>query len=670
MAGPASRLRGATGISSKASFQARPAASPTGCAHRTWAAAGTSPTPTRFGPVLGPLDDYLVGEGTHRQLYDRLGAHPIAHEGTDGVHFAVWAPQRPRVSVVGDFNAWDGRRHPMRKRVDTGVWEIFVPGVGEGTIYKYEIIGPHGKLLPLKADPFGFGARAAAVDRLGRRAGPKLRAGPTRRTWRARQGAGRAARADVDLRGAPRLVAARRRAAASSPTTSSPSELIPYAVDMGFTHLELLPVNEHPLDASWGYQPIGLFAPTRRFGEPAGFARFVDGAQRAGLGVILDWVPAHFPTDPHGLAQLRRHRALRARRPAPGLPPRLEHRDLQLRPPRGRQLPHRQRAVLARPLPRRRPARRRGRLDALPRLLAQGGRVAAQPRRRQREPRGDRASCSEPTSRSTARTPARSPSPRNRPPGPACRSRSTPAASASASSGTWAGCTTRSTTCRCEPVHRRWHHDEMTFGLLYAFTENFVLPLSHDEVVHGKGSLLAQDAGRRLAAVRQPARLLRASCGRYPGKKLLFMGQEFAQGREWNFDAEPRLAPARRRRHRGVQALVRDCNRALPRRSPRCTRATARARASAGSSSTTRTTRCSRGCVGAGDGAAGRGDVAISRRCRAQATVSACRCRAAGARSSTPTPAIYGGSGMRQSRRRRCAAKRTASHGFPASRRT
>ena len=167
-------------------------------------------------------------------------------------------------------------------------------------------------------------------------------------------------------------------------------QLVPYAVDLGFTHLELLPITEHPLDESWGYQPIGLFAPTRRHGEPDGFARFVDRAHAAGLGIILDWVPAHFPTDAHGLAWFDGGAALRAPRSAPRLPSRLEHRDLRLRPPRGRQLPLRQRALLDRSLPHRRPARRRGRLDALPRLFAQAGRVAAQRRGRQREPRRDR----------------------------------------------------------------------------------------------------------------------------------------------------------------------------------------------------------------------------------------------------------------------------------------
>ena len=249
--------------------------------------------PYGFGPVLGPLDDYLLVEGTHRQLYGRIGAHLIAHEGVDGVLFAVWAPQAQRVSVVGDFNRWDGRLHQMRKRVDSGLWEIFAPGVGEGTNYKYEIVGANGKLQPLKADPMGFGGEmrpstASVVTNtdsfdwhdeahMGARLGAGARQGPMSiyevhfGSWQ--RNGGNSFLSYDDLA----------------------SRLIPYVVDMGFTHIELLPVSEHPLDASWGYQPIGLFAPTRRFGDPAGFKRFVDGAHMAGLGVILDWVPAHFP---------------------------------------------------------------------------------------------------------------------------------------------------------------------------------------------------------------------------------------------------------------------------------------------------------------------------------------------------------------------------------------
>ena len=274
------------------------------------------------------------------------------------MHFAVWAPNAQRVSVVGDFNAWDGRRHTMRKRVGTGVWEIFVPALGEGTLYKYEIVGADRHAA--SAQGRSRRLRRGAATRRPRRwcATRRVSLGPTPTGWRRGPRAIRAARRCRSTR----CISARGGAAtatAGSPTTSSPTRSSRTRRTWASRISSFMPVNEHPLDDSWGYQPIGLFAPTSRFGEPAAFARFVDRCHRAGLGVIIDWVPAHFPVDPHGLAAVRRHGALRARRSAPGLPSRLEHGDLQFRPPRGRELPHRQRALLARPLSRRRAARRR-----------------------------------------------------------------------------------------------------------------------------------------------------------------------------------------------------------------------------------------------------------------------------------------------------------------------
>jgi 1,4-alpha-glucan branching enzyme len=236
-------------------------------------ASWTVDDPYACGPVLGSIDDWLIGEGTHVKLYDRVGAHAIEYEGAAGVHFAVWAPNAKRVSVVGDFNAWDGRRHVMRKRIDTGVWEIFVPTLVEGTLYKYEIVGTDGTLLPLKADPVGFGAElrpsSASVVR-----------DTTAFAWS--DGEWMAARARGDPRRAPMSIyevhlGSWRRGEGKRWLTYDElaDALVPYAADLGFTHLELMPLNEHPLDASWGYQPIGLFAPTSRFGKPAGFARFV-----------------------------------------------------------------------------------------------------------------------------------------------------------------------------------------------------------------------------------------------------------------------------------------------------------------------------------------------------------------------------------------------------------
>ena len=254
-----------------------------------------------YGPVLGPMDDWLIGEGTHTNLYDRLGAHAMVHDGTRGVHFAVWAPNARRVAVVGDFNQWDGRRHVMRLRLGTGVWEIFIPAIGEGALYKYEVIGAAGELLPLKSDPVGFGAEprpsTASIVR------DTTRFAWTDAAWMASRAAGDPRRHALSIYEV-HLGSWRRGPHGEWLTYDEIARsLVPYAVGLGFTHVELLPVTEHPLDASWGYQPIGLFAPTSRFGDAAGFARLVDACHADGLGVIVDWVPAHFPVDPHGLAR-------------------------------------------------------------------------------------------------------------------------------------------------------------------------------------------------------------------------------------------------------------------------------------------------------------------------------------------------------------------------------
>ncbi|MGR3541016.1 MAG: 1,4-alpha-glucan branching enzyme, partial [Hasllibacter sp.] len=257
--------------------------------------------PFRFGPVLGEIDEYLLGEGTHQRLWKALGAHVTTHEGADGTHFAVWAPNARRVAVVGDFNWWDGRRLPLRPRGGTGVWEAFVPGVGEGALYRYEITGPDGAVQPLKADPVGFGSehppKTASVVR-----------DLARYEWR--DGEWMDARAARNRRDAPISVyevhlGSWRRREGGRPISyvEAADELVEYARWMGFTHLELMPISEHPFDGSWGYQPVGLYAPTIRFGPPDEFRALIDAAHRAGLGVLLDWVPGHFPVDEHGLVR-------------------------------------------------------------------------------------------------------------------------------------------------------------------------------------------------------------------------------------------------------------------------------------------------------------------------------------------------------------------------------
>ncbi|HYW52840.1 MAG TPA: alpha-amylase family glycosyl hydrolase, partial [Dongiaceae bacterium] len=257
--------------------------------------------PYRFGPLLGEMDAWLFAQGNHLDLYRVLGAHPGEVDGVSGTRFAVWAPNASRVSVVGDWNAWDGRVHAMRLRREAGVWEIFLPGVGPGARYKYELLGPSGDLLPLRADPFAFRSER-------RPANASVVAAPPAYEWND-EGWLRA-RAEKQRRDAPIQIyevhlGSWRRVPEQGDRFLTYRELaeqlIPYVAELGFTHVELLPVTEHPYDLSWGYQTTGWFAPTSRFGEPDDFRAFVDAAHRAGIGVILDWVPGHFPTDAHGL---------------------------------------------------------------------------------------------------------------------------------------------------------------------------------------------------------------------------------------------------------------------------------------------------------------------------------------------------------------------------------
>ena len=310
--------------------------------------------------------------------------------------------------------------------------------------------------------------------------------------------------------------------------------LVEYVKQMGYTHIELLPMMEHPFSGSWGYQVIGYFAPTSRFGTPDDFKYFVERCHQAGIGVIVDWVPAHFPKDAHGLVYLRRHGALRARRSAQGRASRMGHADLQLRPQRSAHFSDLERAVLAEGVSHRRPARGCGRLDAVPGLLAQARRVGSEPVRRQREPGGDRVH--PPVQRAGAHRSRRLHDGR----GIHRVSRRLEAGlpeRAGLHHEVEHGVDARhAALLRARiPIHRKYHHNHITFSLLYAFTENFVLPISHDEVVHGKGSLLNKmpgDEWRQFANVRAFLAYMWA----HPGKKLLFMGQEIGQREEWNHD--------------------------------------------------------------------------------------------------------------------------------------
>ena len=512
--------------------------------------------PYGFGPVLGPMDDHYFAEGSHGRLFDKLGAHRLTHEGVEGTHFAVWAPNARRVSVVGDFNRWDGRRAVMRRRADAGIWEIFLPEVGPGSPYKFEIVGPDGQLLPLKADPFAFQSEL-------RPSTASLVAAPPDHIWG--DGDHRAHWQQVDPRRVPVSIYEVHAGSWQRDDDDGfldwdalANRLIPYVVGMGFTHIEFLPISEYPYDPSWGYQTLGLYAPTARFGDPAGFARFVDGAHRAGVGVILDWVPAHFPVDAHGLARFDGTALYEHEDPRQGLHP--DWNTAIYNFGRREVVQYLVNNALFW-------AERYHvdglRVDAVASMLyldysreagewipnAQGGRenLEAVAFLRQMNSalygahRGIMTIAEESTSWPKV---------------------SHPVDSGGLGFGFKWNMGFMHDTLRYlqrDPVHRVHHHDDITFGLLYAFSENFVLALSHDEVVHGKSSLLHKMAGDDA----QKFATLRAYYGMmwgYPGKKLLFMGQEFAQRGEWSEARALDWHLLDHEEHQGVQQLVGDLN--------------------------------------------------------------------------------------------------------------
>lgn len=522
--------------------------------------------PYCFGPVLGDIDDYLAAEGSHLRLFEKMGAHAIMHGGVRGVHFAVWAPNADRVSVIGDFNAWDGRRHPMRKRA-TGVWELFIPDLSEGVGYKFELIAG-GQKLPLKSDPFAFHAevrpntasKVAAIDHfrwtdqsyMVERAKRDPRRSPMSiyevhaGSWRKRDGDG--------------FLSYRELA----------EQLLPYVKDLGFTHIEFLPVSEHPYDPSWGYQPTGLFAPTSRFGTPQEFAAFVDAAHAAEIGIILDWVPAHFPTDEFGLAKFDGTALYEHADPRKGFHPdwntliynfgRTEVQNFLI----NNALFWLDRYHID------------GlRVDAVASMLyldysrkagewipnQHGGNENLEAisflRRMNELCYSLHPGIVTIAEESTAFPGVSHPT----------------SANGLGFGFKWNMGFMHDTLqyMSRDPVHRQFHHHDLTFGLLYAFTENFVLPLSHDEVVHGKGSLLKKMGGddwQKFAGLRAYYAFMWA----YPGKKLLFMGQEFAPWEEWSEAHSLDWHLLDHAPHRGVQSLIRDLNaiyRELPQLSAR-----------------------------------------------------------------------------------------------------
>ncbi|WP_114192994.1 1,4-alpha-glucan branching enzyme [Edaphovirga cremea] len=518
--------------------------------------------PYRFGPLLQELDIWLLSEGTHLRPYERLGAHLSSLDNVDGVSFMVWAPNAMRVSVVGEFNFWDGRRHPMRFRKESGIWELFLPAVQRGQTYKYEIIDSNGNIV-LKADPYAFEAQmrpetASLVSPLPEKVV----------TTAERQ---RSNDFDRPISIYEVHLGSWRRHTDNNFWLSYgelAKQLIDYVKYMGFTHIELMPINEHPFDGSWGYQPLGMYAPTRRFGSPDEFKAFVDSAHEAGINVILDWVPGHFPSDNHGLAQFDGTALYEYADPREGY-----HQDWNtLIYNYGR---HEVRNYLA------------GNafywierygIDAL-RVDAVASMIYRDYSRAEGEwvPNyyGGRENLEAIAFlRYTNQT----------------LGKELPGAVTLAEESTdYPGVTLPPDSnglgfhykwnlgwmhdtlnyLKNDPVHRKHHHDLLTFGMLYNYTENFVLPLSHDEVVHGKGSLLDRmpgDAWQQFANLRAYYGFMWA----HPGKKLMFMGCEFAQGREWNFDTslDWHLLEGHDGWHSGVQNLVRDLNHCYQQQAP------------------------------------------------------------------------------------------------------
>ncbi len=512
--------------------------------------------PYSFAPQIGEMDLHLFGEGRHFEIWKVLGARRKTIDGIDGTLFAVWAPAVQRVSVIGDFNDWDGRRHPMRCRGTSGVWELFIPGIDAGHAYKYEILGPHGQLAK-KTDPY---ARQMFL----RPETTSCVPGDEAYDW---QDAGwMDARRQFDWQHRPISIyelhpgSWRRHADGSFYTWGElAAELIPYVLDLGYTHIELLPVAEHPFDASWGYQVSGYYAPTARFGSPHDFRAFVDACHRAGLGVLLDWVPAHFPKDDFALARFTGEPVYEHADPRRG-----EHQDWgTLIFNFGRN--EVRNFLVANALYWLDEFHIDGlRVDAVASMLyldysrqpgewlpnQYGGRENIEAihflREMNIEVHGRFPGVLTIAEESTA----------------------WPAVSRPVELGglgfsmKWnMGWMNDSLDyIEKEPVYRKYQHNQLTFSQMYAWTENFVLPLSHDEVVHMKKSLLDKmpgDVWQRFANLR----LFYAWQYAHPGKKLLFMGGEFGQWNEWKESGQLDWTLLGFPDHDGIRALLRDLNR-------------------------------------------------------------------------------------------------------------
>jgi 1,4-alpha-glucan branching enzyme len=514
--------------------------------------------PQSFPPLLTDFDLYLIGEGNHLDIYNKMGAHPRSIEGISGVNFAVWAPNAQNVSVVGNFNEWDGRRHPMRKHIPSGIWELFIPGIGVGEVYKYRIKSQGGDVGD-RSDPYAFSAELPPCT-------ASLVSDLSDYTWNDEDWLAKRAAAnpyeqplsvyEVHL-GSWKQDPDRLHGWMNYRELAH--QLVAYCLEMGYTHIELLPVSEHPFTGSWGYQSVGYYSVTSRYGSPADFMYFVDHFHQNGIGVILDWVPAHFPRDAHGLRQFDGTSLYEHEDPRQG-----EHPDwgtmifnygrqevanyllanalfwadkyhidglrvdavasmlyLDYSREEGQWVPNRHGG--------------RENLEAIDLLRSFNEKIHA------RHP-GILTFAEESTAWGGVSRPT---------------SVGGLGFSMKWNMG-WMNDTLRY--LRHDPIHRGYHHNELTFSLIYAFSENFVLPMSHDEVVHGKRSLLDQmpgDLWRKFANLR----LLYAYMWTHPGKKLLFMGSDFAQWTEWTHERELPWDLLQWDTHQGIQRLVADLNR-------------------------------------------------------------------------------------------------------------
>jgi 1,4-alpha-glucan branching enzyme len=518
----------------------------------------TADDPYRFWPTLGPLDLHLLAEGRDEGLWRHLGAQVRVHQGVSGTSFAVWAPGARAVRVVGDFNGWDGRLHPMRTLGSSGVWEIFLPGVGPGARYKFEVLSGHGQ-VSLRADPFAFAAEVP----------PATASIVTRSTYEWQDAAWFAARAATDLLHAPvsiyecHLGSWRLTQDADGGwrplTYREAAEVLPgYLTGLGFTHVEFLPVAEYPFAGSWGYQVTGYYAPTARFGTPDDFRYLVDRLHQAGIGVLVDWVAGHFPKDDWALARFDGTALYEHADPRLGEQPdwgtlvfnygRHEVRNF----------------LLANALY----WIEEFHLDGL-RVDAVASMLYLDYSRREGEWVTNRFGGRENLEAIDFIKEVNEVLYRHDPSVMLVAEESTswPAVSRPTYLGglgfgfKWNMGWMNDTLVYFskDPVHRRYHHHELTFALLYAFTENFILPLSHDEVAHGKGSLLGKMPGDRWQQFAN-LRALLAWMWAHPGRPLLFMGGEIAQNDEWRHDASVDWHLLDYPEHAGVQALVRALN--------------------------------------------------------------------------------------------------------------